>query len=160
MRAMTFLEGFNHLEDDCIYLEIIEKNEGNREELPYYYYVIYLQSGIQIGKISIRIGHNKHSYYNGNIGYEIYPEHRGKKHSLRACKLVLEVARAHGMNFLYICCAENNVPSRKIIESPGAKLQEIKVPPKDYIYYYEGMPAQRIYRLDLLIRCNVCIIMV
>ena len=37
---MTFLEGFNHLEDDCIYLEIIEKNEGNREELPYYYYVI------------------------------------------------------------------------------------------------------------------------
>ena len=60
------------------------------------------------------ISHNKHSYYN-DIGYK-YIRASGKKHSLRACKLVLEVARAHGIIFIHLLRGKH-VPSRKIIES-------------------------------------------
>ena len=71
---MEFRKEFHILEDDVIRLKIREKVEGNARELPFYYYGIYLKSlNKETGKISIRIGHNKHSYYNGNIGYEIYP---------------------------------------------------------------------------------------
>lgn len=147
---MEFRKEFHILEDDVIRLKIREKVEGNARELPFYYYGIYLKSlNKDIGKISIRIGHNKHSYYNGNIGYEIYPEYRGKKYSLSACKLVMNVARAHGMTHLFITCAEENIASRKIIESLGAEYLETAVPPKDYVYYYEGMPAYRIYKVNL-----------
>lgn len=147
---MIFFDKFNLINNETIYLKIIDKNNGNADELPYYYYDIYLKSeNKRIGKISIRIGHNKHSYYNGNIGYEINESDRGKKYSLNACKLVLQVAKYHGMNYLYLTCDDSNVPSQKVIEYLGAIYLETVVPPKDYIFYYDGMPAHKIYRLDI-----------
>lgn len=81
---MKFCDEFDVIENNQIVLKIIGKFIGNYDELPFYYYNIFLKSSdIQIGKISIRIGHNKHSYYNGNIGYEINEAHRGYKYSLR-----------------------------------------------------------------------------
>ena len=66
---MKFSDKFDLIQNENISLKITEKVIGSAEELPYYYYDIYLKSEAkQIGKISIRIGHNKHSYYNGNIG--------------------------------------------------------------------------------------------
>ena len=41
----------------------------------------------------------------------------------------------------------DNVASYKTIEKLGAKFIEEVCPPKDYIYYYEGMPKQRIYEV-------------
>ena len=41
----------------------------------------------------------------------------------------------------------DNVASYKTIEKLGAKLIEEVCPPKDYIYYYGGMPKQRIYEV-------------
>ncbi len=74
---MEFNSSFDRLENDVLRLEIIEKNNGSEQEIPYYNYSIVLK-GIkaEIGKISVRIGHNKHSYYNGNLGYEINKEYR------------------------------------------------------------------------------------
>ena len=70
-----------------------------------------------------------------------------KEHQV--AKLVLPVAKAYGMEFLYLVCDEDNVASCKTIEKLGAALLEVAVPPKDYFGWYEGHPAQRIYKLDI-----------
>ena len=117
--------------------------------LPFYYYDICVNS-IVVGKISIRIGNNYHSYYNGNIGYEIDKEYRGNNYAYKACKLVLQVAKAHGMGELVLTCDESNIASYKTIEKLGAELIEIIKPPEDYFAYRENMERQRIYKLQLV----------
>lgn len=147
---MIFYDKFDLINNETIYLKIIDKNNGTIDELPYYYFDIYLKTdNSQVGKISIRIGHNKHSYYNGNIGYEINKSNRGEKLSLQACQLVIPVAKYHGMKYLNLTCDDANVASQKIIESLGATYIETTVPPKDYIFYYDGMPSYKIYRLNI-----------
>ena len=147
---MEFNASFDQLENETLKLVIIGKYHGNDAEIPYYYYSIILKKkNVEIGKISVRIGHNKHSYYNGNLGYEINEEYRGNKHSLAAAKLVLQVAEFHKMQYLHVSCNESNIASATIIELLGAKLLEIVKPPKDYVFYNENMEKQTIYLLNL-----------
>nr|WP_307990733.1 GNAT family N-acetyltransferase [uncultured Niameybacter sp.] len=146
----AFLEEFNTLHDDKITLIICEKVQGNNVLLPFYYYDIYENCTNQcIGKISIRIGDNYHSYYNGHIGYEIDENYRGKHYSYYAIMLVIEVAKAHQMKSIYLTCKESNVASRKIIEKTNAKLIEITKIPKDCFFWRVGIEDSCIYTLKL-----------
>ena len=145
-----FSDQFNTLSGEGLRLVLIEKFPGDRVMLPFYYYdILSPADAAEVGKISIRIGHNYHSYYNGHIGYEIGEPWRGRGFALRACRLVLPVARSHGMDYLHLTCREDNAPSYKTIEKLGAELVEIVTPPRDYFAWQEGMGRQRIYRLDL-----------
>ncbi|MBQ8575861.1 MAG: GNAT family N-acetyltransferase [Clostridia bacterium] len=149
MSKFEFFYEFNIISDGEITLKVSQKYHGDDELLPFYYYDIFV-GNTAVGKISIRIGSNYHSYYNGNIGYEIDKEFRGKNYAYKACKLVLLVAKAHGMNELILTCDENNIASYKTIEKLGAELIELVKPPKDYFAYRENMDNQRIYKLQLL----------
>lgn len=147
---MKFNKNFDVIVSENIYLKIIDKNLGNKNEIPYYYYDIYLtNTTTQIGKISMRIGHNYHSYFNGNIGYEINENFRGNSFASEAVRLVLKIAKHHQMNYLILTCEESNVASYKSIEKLAAKLVEVITPPKDYVFYYEGIEPHRIYRLNI-----------
>ncbi len=148
MEKFQFFDNFDFLTDGEITLKISGKYFGDEEMLPFYYYDIFLEDRF-IGRISMRIGHNFHSYYNGNIGYEIEENFRGNNFAFKACKLVLPIAKAHGMNEIFLTCDENNIPSYKTIEKLGGELIEIKKPPKNYFAYRENMKKQRIYRLYL-----------
>lgn len=146
----AFLEEFNTLHDDKITLKICEKVQGNNVLLPFYYYDIYENRTNQcIGKISIRIGDNYHSYYNGHIGYEIDKNYRGKHYSYYAIMLVIKVAKAHEMNSIYLTCKESNIASRKIIEKTNAKLMEITKIPKDCFFWSVGIEDYYVYTLKL-----------
>ena len=129
-------------------LEVIEKYPGDEAMIPFYYYDIWVGDH-QVGKISIRIGDNYHSYYNGHVGYEVEEPDRGHRYSLSALKLVLPVARYHGMERIYITCDKSNVASRRIIELAGGLLVEIAPIPTDYFAWYEGIEDHCIYRLEL-----------
>ena len=129
-------------------LEVIEKYPGDEAMIPFYYYDIWVGDH-QVGKISIRIGDNYHSYYNGHVGYEVEEPYRGHRYSLSALKLVLPVARYHGMERIYITCDKSNVASRRIIELAGGLLVEIAPIPTDYFAWYEGIEDHCIYRLEL-----------
>ena len=144
-----FTSAFDSIQGpDGLHLEIIEKNPGDDVILPFYYYDIYV--GDQpVGKISIRIGDNYHSYYNGHVGYEVDPPYRGHRYSLQALKLVLPVAKHHNMTRLYLTCDQSNEASRRIIERSGARLLEVVQVPHDYFAWREGMEDQCIYQLDL-----------
>ena len=150
MTDNIFNKNFYYIEGERIELRLIDTYDGEDGELPFYWWDIILkQKHIAIGKISFRIGHNYHSYYNGNIGYEINEEYRGHHYALLACQLVLRVAQYHKMDRIYLTCDYGNVASFKTIEKLGAKFIEEVLPPKDWIFYYDEVPPHKIYELSV-----------
>lgn len=134
------------IEGENIELRLIDTYEGGNGALPFYWWNIVLKpDNIAVGKISFRIGHNYHSYYNGNIGYEVDEEYRGHHYSLIACQLVVKAAQYHKINKLYLTCDFDNAASYKTIEKLGARLIEEVLPPVDYIYYSDEIKVHRIY---------------
>ena len=145
---------YDIIQGEILTLKLITYYEGNENELPYYWYnIIENVSQTNVGKISVRIGHNYHSYYNGNIGYEINEEYRGFNYAYIASCMVINIARAYKMDKIYLTCDEDNVASYKTIEKLGAVLKEIVKPPKNFFAYTEEMERYRIYILDLN---NIC----
>lgn len=147
----NFTDKFDIIKNDEITLKIIQKYNGDSEILPFYYYEIICNSTEQIvGKISIRIGNNFHSYYNGNIGYEVFKQFRGNNYAFKACLLIFTVARFHRMQSIYITCDESNISSYKTIEKLGAQLVEICNVPREYFAWHDNIEKQRIYQLSLI----------
>lgn len=144
----AFTDRFDRITDGVVVLEVKEKVPAGLDGLPFYYFDILIE-GIVVGKISIRIGGNFHTYYNGNIGYEIFEPYRGRGYARRACGLILDVARFHGMSALYLTCAEGNAASFRTIEGLGGELLEVCAVPREYFAWRAGMERQRVYRLPL-----------
>ena len=150
MSDTLFNKDLYHIDGESIELRLIDTYDGSDGALPFYWWDIILkQNNVAVGKISFRVGHNYHSYYNGNIGYEVDEEYRGYHYSLLASRLVLKVAKYHKMEKIYLSCDYDNVASYKTIEKLGANLIEEVLPPRDYIYYWDGIKAQRIYELKI-----------
>ena len=150
MADNIFNKDFYYIDGENIELRLIDTYEGEDGALPFYWWDIVLKpNNVAVGKISFRIGHNYHSYYNGNIGYEVDEEYRGHHYSLLACQLVLKVAQYHKMDKIYLTCDYDNIASYKTIEKLGAVLVEEVLPPKDYIFYDEEMEIHRIYELKI-----------
>lgn len=148
MDKKIFNESFYEIDGELLKLSLIETVDGDNKVLPFYYWnIIEKETNSVIGAISLRIGKNYHSYFNGNIGYEINEEHRGHHFAFLACKMLIPVAKYYNMNEINISCNYDNIASIKTIERLGGKLLEEVVPPKNYIFYYEGMPKQRIYTI-------------
>lgn len=104
--------------------------------VPAYDFRIRVNGSDLVGHISLRIGITDHiMLYAGNLGYKVDPAYRGKRFAARAIKLLLPVARHHGMTELWICCNPENWASRKTCERAGAELVEIiEVPPGNDLY--------------------------
>ena len=148
MKGSLFRKEFFFIDGDIVSLRLLETVEGNRDELPFYWRsIVENATGANIGKISLRLGHNYHSYWNGDVGYEVDEPYRGNHYAAIALKLVLPIAKAHGMDHLFVSCDENNAASYRTIERCGGKLLEISYPPEDWIYYRPGLPLKRIYRI-------------
>ncbi|WP_313181662.1 GNAT family N-acetyltransferase [Lacrimispora sp.] len=135
---MFEFQDFDYLTDGEIDLKIEEKAPSNEEKgyVPVYKYRITLhKSDDDIGSIDIRIGNNENLYYGGHIGYMIKESYRGNSYASKACKIIKNVAVAHGMNRLIITCNPDNLPSRKTCEKAGLKLKEIvNLPPYNEMY--------------------------
>jgi len=147
---MEFNRNFEIIIGDTLTLKLIETCDGDDRVIPLYYYAIYLNSIFStIGKISIRIGHNEHAYINGNIGYEIDEPFRGNGYAKMAVMMTYPIARYHGMTHLIISCDEDNDASKRVINKLGGVYLETIFPPKSYVFYYEGISKQSIYRMDI-----------
>ncbi len=151
MKPSIFNKSFYLIEGENMELRLIDTFDEKDGALPFYWWDIILKEEDKaIGKISFRIGNNYHAYFNGNIGYEIDEAYRGNDYAFLACRLVLQCARFHKMERIYLTCDYDNIASYKTIEKLGATLVEEIIPPKDYIYYYEGIAKHKIYELVLL----------
>ena len=149
MKNSPFRKEFFFVDGDIASLRLLETVEGNGDELPFYWWSIAeKRTGENVGETSLRLGHNYHSYWNGDVGYEVDEPYRGHHYAAIALKMVLPIAKAHGMDHLFFSCDENNAASYRTIERFGGKLLEISYPPEDWIYYRPGLPLKRIYRIE------------
>ncbi len=145
---MFEFKDFDFLTDGEIDLKIEEKTPSNEEKgyVPAYKYRITLNnSNDSIGNIDIRIGYNENIYYGGHIGYGIDEGYRGKSYAAKACRIIKQVAIAHGMDKLIITCNPDNFPSRRTCEKAGLKLKEIVDLPPHNEMYLNGEKQKCIY---------------
>ncbi len=104
----------------------------------------------RIGRIRLRIGRTKHLVRcAGQVGYGVHKRYRGHRYAARSCRLLLPLARAHGLKTLWITCPPNNIASRRTCELAGGRYVETVRIPKGTEMYQKGMRFVRRYRFDL-----------
>ena len=102
------------------------------------------------GGIGLRIGTNDEiRKYAGHVGYHVYPPARGHHYAERACRLLLPLARAHGIRELWITVNPDNVASRRTCERLGASLVDTILIPTDHPFFARGERAKCRYLLAL-----------
>jgi len=102
------------------------------------------------GHIGLRIGNSRDlDMYYGHIGYNVYSPARGRHLAARACHLLLPLARAHGMQTLWITCNPENTASRRTCERVGATFVEIVDVPPSCSLFARGDKQKCRYRVDL-----------
>jgi predicted acetyltransferase len=80
-------------------------------------------AGEIVGRTSVR--HELNDYLwreGGHIGYCVLPAHRGRGHAVEILRQSLVVARAAGVDRVLLTCDDDNVGSRRAIESCGGRL--------------------------------------
>jgi len=103
------------------------------------------------GGIGLRIGNNPEiEMFSGNIGYHVYPPARGRHFAERACRLLLPLARRHGMERLWITCNPENAASRRTCERLGARLIDTVTIPGDHPFRMRGETAKCRFMIDLV----------
>lgn len=140
------------LKSDEIQLVLDKTVPGNDEKqwLPAYHFYICDLRGVKMGKCDLRIGHNDNTYYGGNIGYMVEEQFRGHHYAGKACFLLFELAKKHGMDYVIITCNPDNLASRKTCESVGGELLEIAELPENNDMRVEcGETKKCIFRFGL-----------
>ena len=140
------------LESNEIKLVVNRLAEGNPEKnyVPAYHFNICDLNGNIMGYCDLRIGYNDNLYYGGHIGYGINEEYRGHHYAAKACKLLFELAKMHGMDYLYITCNPNNLPSRKTLEYlQGDFLGIVELPIDNDMRINEGETHKCIFKFDI-----------
>lgn len=64
--------------------------------------------------------------FGGHIGYDIRPSERGKGYGTSMLKLALEKTKELGIKDVLITCNAHNIGSKKIIETNGGVLENIR----------------------------------
>lgn len=141
------------LTDQELRLDLVQKTPGNAAlgYVPAYRFLMRVQGEIRpAGAIVLRAETNDRiALYRGHIGYEVYPPYRGHHYAMRACKLLLPLAKQHGLDPLWITCNPDNLPSRRTCELLGAEMVEIVDLPRDEEMFLMGERLKCRYRLLL-----------
>jgi tagatose 1,6-diphosphate aldolase len=141
----------NDLCDDEIVLHLQKEvsADPSRGWLQAYHFDILMKPDREkIGSIDLRIGYTTSVVrYGGHLGYGIDANHRGNRYAAKACKLLLPVAKQHGMDVIWVTCNPDNFASRRTCEIIGAELVEVVDIPPDNDQYQDGERQKCRYRL-------------
>ncbi len=143
---------FKKIEGLEIDLLIEEWSQGDPEKgwVPAYkYQIVQSRSDRTVGSIDLRIGYQERLYYGGHIGYSVDEDYRGNHYAGKACRLLKQVALAHGMRKLIITCNPDNFPSRKTCEYVGAVFKAAVDLPTYNDMYQRGERQVCIFEWDL-----------
>jgi tagatose 1,6-diphosphate aldolase len=129
-------------------------NTGPGEAPPAYFYWMLVgcddSTKAIAGGVSLRIGRTLDlEQYLGHYGCHVYPPFRGHHYAERAGRLLLPLAKHHGINPLWITCNPDNLPSRRTCERLGAELVEIVSLPVGHPLREAGDRRKCRYKLDL-----------
>jgi predicted acetyltransferase len=141
------------LRDGDLVLRLVatEPADPAKDWVPYYiFHVISAKTEARAGEIHLRIGDTEHMrMYGGHVAYGVRPEYRGAHFAGRALRLLMPLARRHGLSELWITCNPENIASRRTCEFAGAELIGIVDLPPETDMYQEGEQQKCRYRLDL-----------
>ena len=131
-------------------LERTTEADPVRNYVPAYHFLICDMQGTVMGHCALRIGYNDSLYYVGHIGYSIYEKYRGHHYAAKACKLLFLLAKKHGMNYLYITCSADNLPSRRTCEYiQGEFLGVVDLPEDNNMRINNGINRMCIFKFNL-----------
>jgi predicted acetyltransferase len=102
---------------------------------------------IALGSIRLRVGPTLKLRYAGHIGYGVHKRFRGHRYAARSCRLLLPLARAHGLAAIWLTVDPKNLPSQKTCEIAGAKYVDTVRIPKTDEQYAQGERYKRRYRV-------------
>ncbi|HTL29219.1 MAG TPA: GNAT family N-acetyltransferase [Tepidisphaeraceae bacterium] len=125
------------------------------DRLPTYHFWLHLSSEFNpplaiCGAIGLRIGENEDTVrHYGHIGYNVFPAARGHHYAERASRLLLPLAKRHGMTALWITCNPDNAASRRTCERLGAHYIDTVQIPLNHPLRSKGECEKCRYRIDL-----------
>jgi predicted acetyltransferase len=137
------------------YPDGIERGDEIQGRWPGYYFWMRLRPEHKpvipmAGTLSFRLADTEQiRLYSGHIGYGVFPPARGHHYAERSVRLVIPLAKAHGMTHLWITCNPENAASRRTIERLGATFVEVVDIPKSNLLYEKGERQKCRYRLDI-----------
>ena len=139
------------LHDDEIKLILKETRDAVPEKgyVPAYSFDIALLDGTVVGECSLRVGHNRLTYFGGNIGYGISEPYRGHHYATKACRLLFDLAIMHDMDYLIITCSVNNPASARTIQLAGGMLIAEEFVPEDTEQYRRGSRHVKVFKILL-----------
>ncbi len=141
------------LQDDALKLVLRRTYKGSRSlglTPNYAFDMKHTDTGDHMGEIDLRLSNEHHvTHYIGHIGYGVVRAFRGQHYAARACRLLLPLAKLHGLSPLWITCNPDNMPSRKTCERVGGVLAEIVAVPPQSDLYRRGEREKCRYRIDL-----------
>ena len=102
------------------------------------------------GTVSLRIGETEDlRRYLGHVGYGVHPPARGRHLAERAVRLLLPLARSHGLRELWITANPENAASRRTCERLGGELVDVVDLPIGHPLFLRGDRRKCRYRFDL-----------
>lgn len=106
--------------------------------------------GQPAGGVNLRAGNTREiEMYSGHIGYAVEPSFRGRHLAERSCRIVAPLAKAHGLQPVWITCNPDNTASRRTCERLGAVLVETVSISRDHLLWRQGDRQKCRYRWDL-----------
>lgn len=148
-----FLE-FNDLKDDEIKLVLKSQDLPDYEKgiLPRYgFSIIHINDNKDIGVIYFAVDNTRRQYLRGHLSYGVSPDYSGHNYAMKACKLIKQVALAHGFKRLFIGSGYDNIASRKTIEKLGATLITTNDVPDDEIMQNLHIEKIDMYVWDIIV---------
>lgn len=137
--------------DLSVQLREFTRADAARELAPAYVFdMVHSRTHQRMGAISLRIGNSERlCLYAGHIGYGVDAAYRGHRYAARAVRLLIPLARRHGVNPIWITCNPDNLASRRTCELAGGELIEIVPLPPDTDMYQQGERFKCRYRIRL-----------
>jgi len=109
-------------------LEILRKENAGIELAPgrVPHTMLYgFVDGAIVGRVSVRHELNDHlRHRGGHIGYSVAERHRKKGYATEMVRLAFGYCKSLGIDEVMVTCSDDNVPSWKIIENFGGRLQD------------------------------------
>lgn len=100
-------------------------------EQAYLFEMLLRGTTTRVGEISLRVDRSDPALigYAGHVGYEVALPHRGRRHALRACRLLAPFARELGFRELWLTVSPENAASCRTLDLLGARyVDTVRVP--------------------------------
>lgn len=140
------------LADDTLALRLPAGFVVDPEQLAYLFEIFLAGTTTKVGEISLRVDRSDPALraYAGHVGYEIAAPHRGRRHALRACRLLAPFARGHGFDELWLTASPDNTASCRTLDLLGARYVDTVSVPVGTQMHVLGMHRMRRYCWSLV----------